>query len=66
MAFLTGSVVVPATLETRARSWLVRAFTRLDLPVLVRPKKAMCILSELGVAESDINSIFLMIFTGIY
>ena len=45
IVFLTGSVVVPATSETIDRSCEVKRFTRLDLPALRRPKKAMCVRS---------------------
>ena len=38
MGFSTGSVVVPAVGETMETSWRVRAFRRLDLPTLRRPK----------------------------
>ena len=41
IAFRTGSVVVPRTSETRASSWLVTAFTTLDLPALRMPKNPM-------------------------
>ncbi len=40
MACNTGSVVVPFTSDTMARSWPVKALTTLDLPALRRPKKA--------------------------
>ena len=42
IGFSTGSVVVPATGETIETCWRVIAFSRLDLPTLRRPKKAMC------------------------
>jgi len=42
IGFSTGSVVVPATGETIETCWRVMAFSRLDLPTLRRPKKAMC------------------------
>ena len=41
IAFLTGSVVVPFTSETTARSCPVTAFTTLDFPALRMPKKPM-------------------------
>ena len=47
IVFLTGSVVVPATSETMESSCDVNLFTRLDLPALRRPKKAMCVRSIL-------------------
>ena len=50
MALYTGSVVVPFTSDTMARSWPVKALTRLDLPALRRPKKAMWTRSPAGVA----------------
>ena len=50
MDLRTGSVVVPATGETMATLCPVRALTRLDLPALRRPKKAMCTRSADGVA----------------
>ena len=50
MDLRTGSVVVPATGETMATLCPVRALTRLDLPALRRPKKAMCTRSAAGVA----------------
>ena len=49
IAFETGSVVVPATLETTARVCEVSAFIRLDFPALVRPKMPICVLSPEGV-----------------
>ena len=45
MVFLTGSVVVPATSETIESSCDVNLFTRLDLPALRRPKKAISVRS---------------------
>ena len=50
MALDTGSVVVPLTSETMARSWPVKALTRLDFPALRRPKKAIWTRSPEGVA----------------
>ena len=42
MALLTGSVVVPGMLLTSAVSCPVKALMSDDLPVLRRPKRAMC------------------------
>ena len=50
IAFKTGSVVVPRTSETRASSWLVTAFTTLDLPALRMPKNPMWTRSPEGVS----------------
>ena len=50
MDLLTGSVVVPLTADTRAVSWPVTAFTRLDLPAFLRPKKPIWSRSEEGVS----------------
>ena len=38
MALYTGSVVVPFTSDTTARSWPVTAFSTLDLPAFLLPK----------------------------
>ena len=48
--FITGSVVVPFTLDTTESSWFVTALTTLDLPAFLRPKKPMCTLSAEGVS----------------
>ena len=45
IALETGSVVVPSSSETIESCWPVIAFTRLDLPAFLRPKKLMCVLS---------------------
>ena len=50
MAFCTGSVVVPRTSETTARFWPVTAFSTLDFPAFLRPKKPICTRSALGVS----------------
>ena len=50
IAFCTGSVVVPFTSDTTARSCPVTAFTRLDLPTLRNPKNPICTRSPEGVA----------------
>jgi hypothetical protein len=42
MAFNTGSVVVPGVADTKAVSCPVRALMSEDLPLLRRPKRAMC------------------------
>ena len=42
-------LVVSFTSETIAISWPVKALTRLDLPALRRPKKAICTRSPAGV-----------------
>ena len=39
IAFLTGSVVVPLTLETTDNSCPVTALTKLDFPAFLSPKK---------------------------
>ena len=49
MALLTGSVVVPFTSDTTARSCPVTALTTLDLPAFRRPKKPMWVRSPEGV-----------------
>lgn len=48
IARLTGSVVVPFTSETTDKSKPVKAFTTLDLPAFLIPKKAICIRSPLA------------------
>src|SRR5699024_3946773 len=50
MALRTGSVVVPLTSETTARSWPVTRFTRLDFPTFLLPKKPICSRSPEGVS----------------
>ena len=42
MAFRTGSVVVPGNSLTSETSCPARAFTSVDLPLFVAPKKAIC------------------------
>ena len=42
MGFSTGSVVVPANSETMDTFCRVMAFSRLDLPTFLRPKRPMC------------------------
>ena len=54
IAFLTGSVVVPSTSDTTESSCPVTAFTRLDLPAFLRPKKPICMRSLLGVSFNPI------------
>ena len=49
MGFSTGSAVVPATGETMLVSWLVMAFSRLDLPTLRRPNKPIAMRMPFGV-----------------
>lgn len=46
----TGSVVVPFTSDTTAISCPVTALSRLDFPVLRRPKKLICTLFAEGAA----------------
>ncbi len=58
MAFDTGSVVVPGRSETTEICWPVRALMRVDLPLLHRPKKAMCRRSDWGV-RSFMMAVFL-------
>ena len=41
MSFRTGSVVVPGTSLTSDTCWPAMAFTSVDFPLLVGPKKAM-------------------------
>ena len=48
MDFCTGSVVVPFTSETTARSCPVTAFKTLDFPAFRRPKKPIWTRSEDG------------------
>ena len=55
IAFLTGSVVVPATLDTTAKSCPVIALIRVDLPALRLPNIPMWVRSEEGVAFNDIH-----------
>jgi hypothetical protein len=50
MLLLTGSVVVPATSETRATDWLVKALRILDLPVFRLPTMAIRNRDEVGVS----------------
>ena len=54
IAFDTGSVVVPKVSETRDISCPVTAFTRLDLPEFLLPKKPICTLSPEGVSFNPI------------
>ena len=49
MDLRTGSVVVPFMFETMDRLWPVMAFTRLDFPAFLFPKKPIWILSPEGV-----------------
>jgi hypothetical protein len=56
MAFDTGSVVVPSVSDTRDISCPVTAFTRLDLPEFLLPKKPICTLSPEGVSFNPINN----------
>ena len=50
IAFETGSVVVPFVSDTTANSCPVTAFTTLDFPAFLLPKKPICILSPDGVS----------------
>ena len=57
MALFTRSVVVPGTSETRAVSCPVKALISDDLPLLRRPKIAICRRLALGVLFIFMNSI---------
>ena len=51
----TGLVFVPATSETTESSCPVMAFTRLDFPAFLLPKKVIQVLIEVGVSLSEIS-----------
>ena len=54
MDFCTGSVVVPSTSDTTDSACPVTAFTRLDLPLFLLPKKPICTRCALLVSFSPI------------